>query len=149
MHLHVCATRSFHMEITRGAHLKTQAQTPSNTSEPTARVTARKCGAGKSGTKVFDRDSVNVFTVRGIIDEIGPDHTLQLHTDPSASLGHCCCRRNGNTIRQLQGAELWIQQVLRQHRAKLMNRNERPSKTSRFIHHQFTRHRSVLWIPFQ
>ena len=58
-----------------------------------------------------------------ILIEIGISHSLTIYTDSSACIGHCARRGNGKRMRHLEAADLWIQHIFKQGRARLQKIN--------------------------
>ena len=53
------------------------------------------------------------------MNDIGQTYALDLHTDSSARVGHCSLLGKGKRMKNRDGSELWIHQVLRQGLARI------------------------------
>ncbi len=53
----------------------------------------------------------------------GVSVNLVLHSDSSACIGHCARRGNGKRMRHLEAQDLWIQQIIKSGRAKIVKIN--------------------------
>ena len=57
---------------------------------------------------------VNLFKQQDYVVE------WNLHCDSSAAIGHCSRLGNGKRMRHLEGAELWVQQILKTKKVRIL-----------------------------
>ena len=104
--------------------------------------------SGEAEIKACVRGLVEALYVSNVLKEVGTKHELHIYTDSSASLGHCSHIGNGKTMRHLEGAEMWIQQVLRAGRARMHKINGKQNPADLFTKYlprdQVISHMSVL-----
>ena len=62
-------------------------------------------------------------------------HSLKIHTDSTACIGHCQRRGNGTRMRHLEAAELWIQQVFKEGRVELCKVNGKLNPADLYTKH--------------
>ena len=112
-------------------------------SQPTVSLSS-----GEAETKAVVKGVVEGLYVVNVLKQQDCDLHIKLHTDSSASLGHCNRLGNGKRMRHLEGAELWIQQVIRTKRVQIVKINGKANPADLFTKYlncgDITRNMSLL-----
>ena len=69
------------------------------------------------------RGLVEALFIKNMLRQQGHEVHIKLHTDSAAAIGHCSRLGNGKRMRHLEGAELWIQQIIRSGLASIVKIN--------------------------
>ena len=104
--------------------------------------------SGEAETKAAVKALIEGLYIQNLLRQQGLDLHLVIHSDSSAAIGHCARLGNGKRMRHLEGAELWIQQVLRSGKATMKKINGKVNPADVFTKYlpeaDIIRHMSVL-----
>merc|ERR1712086_1138336 len=104
--------------------------------------------SGEAEVKACVMGLIEGLYMKNMLKQQGVDIQLRLHTDSAAALGHCSRLGPGKRMRHLEGAEIWIQQVLRSGAASVVkiDGKENPADlfTKYLTRNEIIRHMSVL-----